>query len=102
MQDDSNAKQATSPELLLTKLMSACGPKTELEWFAARKIEKMQTEIAELRKDCARLDWLADPGNNIGIVQLPIDCVKNNIHSLRAAIDAAMGIKDEGDNSQEV
>lgn len=48
-------------------------------------------ELAELRKDKSRLDWLADPANNIGNVQLPTDCVCRNPHSLRDAIDDAMG-----------
>lgn len=45
--------------------------------------------------DTVRLDWLADPGQNIGNVQLPTKCVEANIHSLRAAIDAAMESGDE-------
>lgn len=47
-------------------------------------------EVQALRKDAERLDWLSDPENNTGNVQLPIDCVKNNLHSLRDAIDEAM------------
>lgn len=37
---------------------------------------------------------VADPNNKIGNVQLPIECVEKNLHSLRAAIDDAMGVKD--------
>jgi len=51
--------------------------------------------INELKRDKARLDWLADPSNFIGNVTLPIKCVKNNIHSMRDAIDEAMGMADE-------
>lgn len=47
-------------------------------------------DLAELQKDKARLDWLADPANKIGNVQLPSSAVTANPHSLRAAIDAAM------------
>lgn len=47
-------------------------------------------EIQALKRDKERLDWLADPKNNIGIVQLPIDCSVNYLHSMRDAIDAAM------------
>lgn len=45
--------------------------------------------VRELSKDRDRLDWLADPDNQIGNVQLPTEIVMQNIHSLRAAIDAA-------------
>jgi len=44
----------------------------------------------ELRMDKSRIDWLADPNNIIGNVELPRKCVLNNPHSLRAAIDEAM------------
>jgi len=40
--------------------------------------------------DAARLDWLADPGNQIGNVHLPTECVLAHPESMRAAIDAAM------------
>ena len=64
-----------------------------------------QQELAELRErylalgvrvnrakqDSKRIDWLADPGNTIGNVQLPTECVERNLRSLRAAIDDAMG-----------
>ena len=46
--------------------------------------------MAGAEADAARVDWLADPMNAIGCVQLPIMCVTENVHSLRAAIDAAM------------
>lgn len=47
-------------------------------------------QVQALRKDAERLDWLADPNNSIGNVQLPTKCVTENPHCLRAAIDAAM------------
>lgn len=47
-------------------------------------------EVQAWKSDAERLDWLADPNNNIGNVQLPTECVTENLHSLRAAIDAAM------------
>ena len=46
--------------------------------------------MADLRADAARLDWLADPGNQIGNVQIPTDCVLAHPESMRAAIDMAM------------
>ena len=49
-----------------------------------------RAEIERLRADAARLDWLADPGNQIGNVQLPTECVRAHPESMRAAIDAAM------------
>jgi hypothetical protein len=45
--------------------------------------------VRELSKDRDRLDWLADPANQIGNVQLPTEAVMQNLHSLRDAIDAA-------------
>lgn len=45
-------------------------------------------------QDTKRLDWLSDPSQSIGNVTLPTKCVENNLHSLRAAIDAAMGLED--------
>jgi hypothetical protein len=47
----------------------------------------------QLRKDKARLDWLADPKNTIGNVTLPTQHIMDHPDSMRAAIDAAM----EGD-----
>ena len=44
--------------------------------------------------DAARLDWLADPGNQIGNVQIPIDCVLAHPESMRAAIDMAMRMEE--------
>ncbi|MCM2310311.1 MAG: hypothetical protein NDI84_02810 [Steroidobacteraceae bacterium] len=43
-------------------------------------------------QDAKRLDWLADPENTIGNVQLPTEAVTANLHSLRDAIDAAMAM----------
>ena len=42
--------------------------------------------------DKRRLDWLADPKNSVGQVMLPREIVERNIHSLRDAIDEAMGM----------
>lgn len=47
-------------------------------------------EVDAMERDKARIDWLADPDNEIGLVQLPVGAVEANIHCLRAAIDAAM------------
>lgn len=58
-----------------------------------RAIEQavLQSEqVQAWKRDAERLDWLADPKNSIGDVQLPTVCVKRNPHSLRDAIDAAM------------
>lgn len=40
--------------------------------------------------DTVRLDWLADPANEISNVLLPTECVEQHLDSLRDAIDAAM------------
>lgn len=64
----------------------------------ARAIEQavlQSPEVQALKRDKERLDWLADPNNNIGNVQLPKVCVERNPHSLRDAIDAAMEYKND-------
>jgi len=64
----------------------------------ADRIEDLDSQLDTALDDCRRLaadklrlDWLADPNNYIGNVQLPREIVERNAHSLRAAIDAAMG-----------
>lgn len=42
--------------------------------------------------DTERLDWLSDPDNRIGNVQLPKEAVLLNPYCLRAAIDYAMNM----------
>ena len=61
---------------------------TELERLTA-ELAAARAEAEGLRADAERLDWLADKENTIGNVQLPSWCVEQNLHSLRAAIDAA-------------
>lgn len=56
--------------------------------------QQQQDEIESLQGDARRLDWLADPDNRIGNVQLPRACVEANLTSLRGAIDAAMKLKE--------
>lgn len=52
-----------------------------------------ESELQELLKDKARLDWLADVDNTIGNVLLPTDIVERNLGSLRDGIDEAMLIE---------
>lgn len=60
-------------------------------------------EIDALRKDKARLDWIADTGNGFASLQLPGECVRRNLHSMRAAIDDAMAMqKAEAHNNPEL
>jgi len=63
--------------------------------FALNEIVKLERENAELRKDKARLDWLADPQNTIGNVTLPRQHILDHPDSMRAAIDAAMKLTKE-------
>lgn len=58
----------------------------------AAYIEAM-SELERLNRDKQRLDWLADPTNPIGNVQLPRGVVERNLGCLRSAIDEAMRIK---------
>ena len=77
-----NASQYDSDDSeKIARYYAACSRDTILALLAERK---------ELVRDRERLDWLADPDNTTGNVQLPIKCVTENVHSLRAAIDAAM------------
>ncbi|MEO9231571.1 MAG: hypothetical protein ABI216_21835 [Devosia sp.] len=50
----------------------------------------LKAEVERLKKDETMLDWLSDPKQSIGNVQLPTRCVQNNLHSLRDAIAEAM------------
>ena len=58
-------------------------------------MEKLRkdSELQELLKDKARLDWLADVNNTIGSVLLPTNIVERNLHSMRDAIDEAMKLQ---------
>jgi len=58
---------------------------------ALERIAQLERELAEARMDTARLDWLAKTDNAIGQVLLPRWCVEQNLHSMRAAIDALKG-----------
>ena len=60
------------------------------------KMRELERENEMLRADAARLDWLADPSNGIGNVQLPTHCVTANLGSLRDAIDMAMREQEHG------
>lgn len=53
-------------------------------------VEDHTAIVTELLKDKERMDWLADPENKIGNVQLPSEVVLGNMHSLRDAIDESM------------
>ena len=64
----------------------------DLRKASDEKFIEMQARIAELEKDAARLDWLADVNNTIGNVQLPTECVLAAMN-LRDAIDLAMKLK---------
>ena len=56
------------------------------------RIEELESSLEDAHHDTLRMDWLADKDNAIGNVQLPAHIVQNNVHSLRAAIDASMEI----------
>lgn len=79
--------------------MICCGAHAEdqgdVDYFHGKAnpatILALLAERKELVMDRERLNWLADPDNTIGNVQLPLKCVTANVHSLRDAIDAARG-----------
>ena len=51
--------------------------------------DALKAELAELRADKRRLDWLADKDNKIGNVSLPTAIVERTL-MLRDSIDLAM------------
>lgn len=55
----------------------------------ALTVKISRADYTSLLADRARLDWLADPANPLGNVQLPNGAVIANHHDMRAAIDAA-------------
>ena len=63
----------------------------ELEAGSALEIRAADA-MKKLARDSVRMDWLADRDNHIGAVSLPRQCIEQNIHSLRHAIDAAMDL----------
>ena len=69
----------------------------ELQQLLSDGIAELQKENAELRKDKERLDWLADPAQNVGDLILLRDIVERNLHSMRDAIDEAMSIESTRD-----
>lgn len=76
----------------VAELEDECNDRHDLLVEHRSQTTALQARVTELESDAARLDWLADPNNNIGNVQLPTRCVLDNIGSLRAAIDAAMAM----------
>lgn len=54
------------------------------------RIAELEAEVERLKADKSRIDWLADPENNIAQVLLPREIVERNLGSLRDAIDEAM------------
>lgn len=76
------------------------------DWLMSGEYAEAKALVAEivereLGEDSKRIDWLADPENRIGNVQLPREIVERNIHSLRAAIDEAMRVGNpEGSRAQ--
>ena len=62
----------------------------------AGELAALHAALAHAEADTRRLDWLADPSNRIGSVMLPRAVVGENVHDLRAAIDAAMALSADG------
>lgn len=67
--------------------------KAEVMRQVALRLDELERANIKLLADEARLDWLSDPDNAIGNVQLPAACVTANLHSLRDAIDMAMNME---------
>lgn len=60
--------------------------------FTPGRAQQAADALEILARDARRIDWLADPTNHMGQVHLPFVCVEQNLHSMRAAIDAAMAL----------
>lgn len=82
---------ASDVERVVRRLREACTghPNAVIPW-PHRLLHDAADAIERLAKDAERIDWLADPSNVIGNIQLPTHCVTANLHSLRGAIDMAM------------
>ena len=80
--------------------MTNCKRYTEQEFqqLLSDGIAELKRENAELKKDKARLAWMADANNTIGNVTLPRNIVEGNLHILRAAIDECMTMLHESTN----
>lgn len=63
------------------------------DYVPAELARKLERELAEAKKDSARLDWLADVNTKTGWVMLSRPIIEANMHCMRAAIDAAMEVE---------
>ncbi len=63
--------------------------------FAPERAKQTADALELLAADARRIDWLAAPDNSLGNVHLPAAAVEPNLHSLRAAIDAAMALNEK-------
>lgn len=54
---------------------------------------ELREQAEKLKADAARLDWIADKNNGYAALQLPGECVRRNLHSMRDAIDDAMAME---------
>lgn len=62
----------------------------DLQGAAVNLVRTHGPALLSALEDARRLDWLSDRDQNIGNVMLPTHIVEANVHSLRAAIDAAI------------
>lgn len=85
------------------RYIAACSPSTILALVAeGEKVEALEKEVAELRKDKARLDWLErhgqwhDPENRFKVI-FPVETLPfiNVREALDAAISATKGASHE-------
>lgn len=88
--------RAAELEAMLEQREADIGQACKAACDRGRACERAEVENARLQRDAARLDWLSEPDNAIGNVQLPTQCVESNPDSLRGAIDMAMAMPEKG------
>lgn len=94
MDDVNKICKATEPKELQERLMSASVAKTELEWFAKKQIEELQTELEQIKQIKGFIQMALD---ELGIPNKDYPApIANAVDFLREALN-----KEEKQNEQE-
>ena len=102
MQDDKVTASFKFPRWMLDKLREGkeAGRGSQRKQLQDAFESMYCGDDADVITDTDRMDWLADPNNTIGNVQLPRNVVIGNVASLRGAIDEAMEMSRENSRKQ--
>ena len=103
-----DAKQATPRDVLMAKLLDSRVPKTELEWFAKREIERLlDCSKAGCHMNCPTFDKLVrdnrlmeqgKPPLELGLLQEHLEDARRMLlyFFVKEGIVRRMGVKDNG------